>query len=114
MRTNTNINYCFDLIKQIQSNSNNLSHTFWQDAIDGFSKAKHTSYSMDLIKLYPIKFSYSENLWRLFIKNNMNDDQVMDIFKLWTEKYEKRTIHDEFKYFENIYNIFLEELTLCL
>jgi hypothetical protein len=101
---------CFEIIKLINSSSNTLSHFFWQEAIEGLTKSFQPTYACELIKLYPIKFSYSESLWRSFIKSQMNDSSVSSCFNLLKDKYEQRTIHDEFKSFENIFNIFLEEL----
>ncbi len=102
---------CFEIIKLVNSSSNTLSHSFWQEAIEGFTHSFQYTYACELIKLYPIKFSYSQSLWRSFIKTQMNDSSVLSCFNLLKDKYEQRTIQDEFKSFENIFNIFLEELT---
>ena len=102
---------CFEIIKLINSKSNTLSHSFWQEAIEGFTRSFQYTYTYELIKLYPIKFSYSETMWRSFIKSQMNDSSVLTCFNLLKDKFEQRTINDEFKSFENIFNIFLQEMT---
>jgi len=114
LRNQTNLENCFELIKLVQtrqSTTNNLSHTFWQEAIEGFSKSKQPKLSIELVKLYPIKFSYSESLWKNFIKANMSNEEVMGIFEILTDKFGKRTIHDEFKSYEIIFNVFLEQIS---
>ena len=105
---------CFELIKLINSSINTLSHTFWQECIEGFTRSNEFNYACELIKLYPIKFSYSENMWRSFIKTQMTQDTVLSCFNLLKLKFQQRTIHDEYKSFDIIFNIYLEELTLAM
>lgn len=41
----------------------------------------------------------------------MKSESLKEGFGLLVEKFERRTIHDEFKSFETIFNIFIEEVT---
>jgi hypothetical protein len=87
----------------------NISHSFWQSSIDGLLKIKHYDLANALIKLYPIKYSYSESLWKKIINSNITEN-FSEVFKLFQEKYESRAHNDDCRGFENIFNIFVEEV----
>jgi hypothetical protein len=103
---------CFNLVVSYYALNKNISHTFWQTSIEGLLKIKRNDFAEKLLKMYPIKYSYSESLWRNVIISNMNDDSIINLFELFDEKYESRTKEDEFRVFENIYNIFIEEMAM--
>ena len=62
-----------------------------------------------LIKLYPIKYSYSETLWKKIIVSNITEN-FLEIFNLFQDKYECRAHNDDCRGFESIFNIFVEEV----
>jgi hypothetical protein len=102
---------CFNMIVQYIVLNPNVSHSFWQTSIEGFLKLKMFYFSNNLLKLYPIKYSYSESLWKNVILSNMNNNDFLTTFNLFLEKYDNRKNNDEFRAFENIFNIYLEEVT---
>ncbi len=104
------IEKCFNMIFVYYSMNNNISHSFWQTSIEGLLKAKENDYANKLLKLYPIKYSYSESLWKNVIISNMNNESITTLFEMYLEKYESRSNNDEFRAFENIFNIFIEEI----
>lgn len=104
------IEKCFDMIGKYYNLNKNVSHTFWQTSIEGFLRAKENEYANRLLRLYPIKYSYSESLWKNVIISNMDDEHIMTVFEIFIEKYDSRGNNDEFRAFENIFNIFVEEL----
>jgi len=100
----------FNSIITYYSLHKNISHSFWQTSIDGLLKIKHYDLANILIKLYPIKYSYSESLWKKIIISNIIEN-FSEIFILFQEKYESRAHNDDIRGFENIFNIFLEEVS---
>jgi hypothetical protein len=101
---------CFNTIHSYFNINQSLSHSFWQTSIEGLIKLKMFKNANSLLTLYPVKYSYSETLWKNVIVSNMNNEEVDHVFNLFLEKYENRTNNDEFRAFENIFNIFIEEL----
>ena len=101
---------CYKFILDYYNYNKNLSHTFWQNSIEGFLKNKKQEYANDLIRLYPIKYSYSESLWGKIIANNMSNKNLMTVFNIFLEKYENRQNGEEFKGYENIFNLFIENI----
>ncbi len=101
---------CYKFIFDYYNYNQNLSHTFWQNSIEGFLKNNKQEYANDLIKLYPIKYSYSESLWGKIITNNMSNKNLMNVFNILLEKYENRQNGEDYKGFENIFNLFIENI----
>ena len=99
----------YSIIFDYQNLNKNISHSFWQTCIEGYFKIKSFTLSANLIKIYPIKYSYSESLWKNIILSNMNDDDILKVFNIFLEKFDNRVSSDDFKAFENIFNIFVEE-----
>ena len=132
------INKSFSLIEKYYEKNNNFSHNFWQTTIEGFikweknnSSDSNNNYSYRLLEMYPTKFSYSEALWKKVIvisinssssNNNTSNNSLKNIintqnsdfyetFSLFTRKFVNRTKSEDYKAYEGIYNIFLEELS---
>lgn len=103
------INKTFDSIISYYSLNKNISHSFWQTSIDGLLKTKFYDLAYFLIKMYPIRYSYSESLWKKIIVSNIKEN-FSEIFKLLVEKYESRALSDDCRGYENIFNIFVEEV----
>jgi hypothetical protein len=101
---------CFKMIVAYYGLNKNISHTFWQTSIEGLIKIKKNYYAMKLLKIYPIKYSYSETLWRSVILSHLNDESILPLFEMFDDKFLKRTNNEDFRAFENIYNIFIEEI----
>jgi hypothetical protein len=92
----------------------NISHSFWQMAIEGFLKSNREDFSNKLLKIYPIRYTYSEILWKSVITYNLTlvPDKIFDVFNLFKDKYDERNLNsDDFKTFEYIFNIFIEEIS---
>jgi hypothetical protein len=102
---------CYKFILDYYNYNKNLSHTFWQNSIESFLKNKKQEYANDLIRLYPIKYSYSESLWGKIIANNMSNKNLMTVFNIFSEKYENRQNGEELKGYENIFNLFIENIS---
>lgn len=102
---------CFEIIILYQENNKNISHTFWQTSIETLMKLKKIDYTNHLLKLYPIKYCYSESSWKNVLIFNINLSQITHLFQIFLEKFDCRNNNDEFKGFENIFNIFIEEIT---
>ena len=99
------------MIGAYYSVNKNISHSFWQTSIEGLIKNNQTEYAFKLLKLYPIKYSYSESLWKNVILSNIHNEDFFGLFEMFVEKYDSRTNNDEFRAFENIFNIFVEEVS---
>jgi hypothetical protein len=102
---------CFKIIVAYYKLNQNISHTFWQTSIEGLIKIKKNSLALKLLKIYPIKYSYSESLWRRVIISSLtNEENIQKLFELFDNKFLERTNKDDFRAFENIYNIFIDEM----
>jgi hypothetical protein len=98
------------ILQYISNNWNNISHSFWQTSIEAFIKIEFNDLAYKLIKLYPIKYSYSESLWKNIILSHTTDDLITIIFELFVEKFDHRTNKDEFRGFDVVFNLFIEEI----
>jgi hypothetical protein len=101
---------CYIFILRLYDKNKTFSHTFWQITIEGYMKCKVPIYVSNLLKLYPIRYSYSEGLWKKVISVNNKTDSFQFIFNIFFEKYKHKDNTDEEKGFENIFNLFVEEL----
>jgi hypothetical protein len=104
------LDQCYMLVLRLYEKNRSLSHTFWQTAIEGFMKCKVSIYVANLLKLYPVRYSYSEALWKKVISVNNKTDSFQFIFNIFLEKFKHKDNGDDEKGYENIFNIFVEEL----
>jgi len=79
--------------------------------IEFFIKNNYISYANEVIRIYPVKFSSAESLWKIVIKANMNNSHILSAFEILRTRYENKDKSEEGRIFETIFNIFLEELT---
>jgi hypothetical protein len=102
---------CYLLIINLFQKNKNLSHTFWQTAIEGFLKCNQIFYVNNLLEFYPIRYSYSESTWKKVIINSLSKaDSFRIVFDIFKEKYKGRHSSEEVKGYESIFNIFVEEM----
>jgi hypothetical protein len=104
------LDQCYTLIIRLYDSNKNLSHTFWQTAIEGYMKCKLTHYVNNLLKLYPIKYSYSETTYKRVLEAIRSNEGFSEIFNIFYEKYKKRAKDEELRGYENIFNIFIDEM----
>ena len=102
----------YNFIHKYLNYNKDLSHTFWQNSIEVFMKFKLLDYVNSLIRIYPIKYSYSESFWSRIINVNMNSKDLMIVFNIFLEKFQNRINMDEYRCYENIFNLFLEFISI--
>lgn len=107
MNNSTSLDKCYNIICSYYNINKNVSHTFWQTSIETFLKLKKNAYAFNLLKIYPIRYSYSETLWKNCIYNYPGISMYY-LFIIFLSNFESRASDNEYKAYENIFNIFLE------
>ena len=102
------------VLAYIASSIDKVSNTFWQYSIESFFAFKNCSLGLNLLKVYPIRYSYSEiiirNIIDLTLKTNTaNLEKVFDVLMI---KFKSRANKLEDKAYENIFNILLKQISV--
>lgn len=108
---NSSIDKLFKLFLFYYSQNQNISHSFWQSTIENLVKKGYQKEANELLSIYPIKYSFSESLFKVIIKEKIKFKASEEIICILCSKFESRNVQDDLKTYENIFSILLSELT---